>query len=247
MKLLNYHDGDFHVAHFQGYCHVAYTAVIAEMKKTPIKIPDDVTVVTMANAPDNCLLIKQLKANKMPFLNHAEPGGDWKNTMKPGYIRKSLDEVRTEYALILDAGDVLLTGDLTDIVARFKAYTFDGIPGSTAAKALKMLFGASKNNHPNMLIDKVYGRDYRGEFRYLNAGTAFGYTDYCKAFYKEVDRLIWEDELKAPNHSEQFFVRHVFKDRMDAVDFDYKCDIFQTFGKTEAECLDVEENIYRIV
>ena len=82
-----------------------------------------------------------------------------------------------------------------------------------------------------MVIDKIERRDWYGEFKYLNAGTAFGLTDTLKEFYELVVQKM--RELNDGSTSEQYYVRHVFADTQDWVGIDYNANIMQTFGKTE--------------
>jgi hypothetical protein len=231
MKVLNHHESDFLIAHFQGVSIKTYPVLIENYKKAGIKpVPDSVTIVTIWNQQLDSLLTSQLKKNGIGFINEAEIGEEWVNTKKIEYIRKGLDRVKTEYVLILDAGDVLLAKDLTGIIDRFKDYD------------RKLLFGATKSNYPKLLIDKIHDRDFRGDFCYLNAGTAFGYTEYAKDFYSRAAKIL-DTYYKVPYNSEQFIIRHTFKDCTDEVDFDYNSSIFQTFGQTEIKYIGDERYV----
>ncbi|MDR1754391.1 MAG: hypothetical protein LBR74_05730 [Eubacterium sp.] len=235
MKILNHKDKEFYAAHFQGNCHVYWMPFVAELSARKVTLPKDLTIVTVASVPEKNMLIKQLKHSDTPFINDAESSGIWKNTKKIGYIIKSLERVSTQYVLVLDAGDVLLSGDLTGIVKTFKEY------------GKKLIFGATKSNHPNMSIDMISDRDFRGEFKYINAGTCIGETGYALEFYRAAKDILDNGELDNPINSEQFIIRHTFKDRTTDVDFDYECSLFQTFGKAIQEIIDLENNVYRIV
>ncbi|MDR1755238.1 MAG: hypothetical protein LBR74_10170 [Eubacterium sp.] len=249
MRVLNYNNDFFFAAHFQGGCYIEFQPLCDGFNGMEIKLPDNVSIVTVANFPENCMLIKQLEKNGIPYLNEVEFGREWSNTLKPRYIRKALNRVETEYVLILDAMDILLTGDLSDIAERFNQTGRERIQTGMVKQGfdLKLLFNATKSNYPKLLIDKVWGRDFRGEYRYLNAGACFGYTAYAKEFYKKADMLVCEDIIYNPNHSEQMIVRHIFKDCTDEVDFDYECKIFQTFSKSELMVLDGKNEIYKIL
>ena len=50
-------------------------------------------------------------------------------------------------------------------------------------------------------------------------------------FYRNVKKEIKKDYIKV--ESEQYYVRKVFDKNQDTVFFDYKCNIFQCFHKTE--------------
>jgi hypothetical protein len=109
-----------------------------------------------------------------------------------------------------------------------------------------LIFNATKTNYPNELIDRIADRDFRGDYRYLNAGACFGLTECAKELYDAADRLLYEDALYNPRKSEQLVIRHAFKDMTDRVDFDWKCNIFQTFGNTEVKII-VENEKFAII
>jgi hypothetical protein len=235
MQILNHNETAFSIAHFQGNSYYGYIAVAEYFKNQAIVLPENITIVTACNNPGKSMLIEQLEKNGIAFINMAKKGGSWNNLKKPGYINKALKEVTTEFVFILDAADVLFTGAGLDKL--FEHFNESG---------KKLIFNATKNNYPNELIDKVPDRDFRGEFRYLNAGCCFGRTDTAALFYGDVRDLIEADTVHNPKKSEQLVVRHIFKDRTEEVDFDCKCNIFQTFGGTELKFLEGNER-YAIV
>jgi hypothetical protein len=220
MKILNHNQAEFCVAHFQGHCASEYPSAIEHFQDQYIVLPENLEIVTVTNQPEDSMLIKQLIRNNIPFHNKAIPGGYWNNLMKIDYIREALEEVKSEYVLILDAGDVLLNHKIKDILQRFLSYK------------KKLIFGATKNNYPNILVDKIHDRDFRGEFRYFNAGTCLGFTTYCREFYLKASHVLAEDKVYNPAKSEQLIIRHIFKDTTEDVDFDYRSELFQTFNRT---------------
>jgi hypothetical protein len=235
MQILNYREEEFSIAHFQGNSYYGYMAVADYFKQQPVAVPQNVTIITACNNPGTSMLIEQLGKNGIAFINKAKKGGSWSNLKKPACISKALEEVTNEYVLILDAADVLFTGTGLDrLLDSFDGYGKD------------LIFNATKSNYPNELIDRIPDRDFRGEFRYLNAGCCFGKTGAAVEFYAAVQGLIEAGTVYNPKKSEQLVVRHIFKDRTESVDFDYKCNIFQTFGRTELKFLEGEER-YAIV
>lgn len=231
MKVLNYEGYEFCAAHFQGGTHVGFTNIVEHIKKQNLSLPHNIEIVTACNIPDHAMLINQLNDNNISYHNKAEKGGYWNNLKKIGYIHEALKDVKSEYVLILDAGDVLLTPSVKDILQLFRSYS------------KKLIFGATKNNYPDLLIDKIQDRDFRGEFRYLNAGTCFGTTEYCKIFYKKASDILNEQRIYNPAKSEQLIIRHAFKYATEEVDFDYKCRLFQTFGSVVVKETETE-NFY---
>ena len=217
MKILNHNRKEFCVAHFQSKCQSNYPQVIEVINKQDIVIPEDVEIITVTNRQNVSILVEQLKKFNIGFINKVPQGIYWTNLKKIGYIIEGLLEVKSKYALILDADDVLLTKDIINIVDKFSLYN------------KKLIFGATKNNHPDYVIDKIYDRDFRGEYRYLNAGSCFGTVDFCLEFYTKTNEILQTVIIYNPYKSEQLIIRNAFKDVTDLVDFDYQCKLFQTF------------------
>ena len=233
MQIVNYNGKEFCVAHFQGNCISSYPQIIDEINNQDIRIPKDMEIVTVTNHPETSILVEQLNKHHIDFINKVPQGCYWTNLKKIGYIIEGLQEVKSKYALILDASDVLLTKDVIHIVDKF------------ASLQKKLIFGATKNNFPDLLIDKIHDRDFRGDFRYLNAGTCFGTLDGCMDFYLRANEILQHILNYNPYNSEQLIIRETFKDATEYVDFDYQCTLFQTFGCTHIR--EMNGNSYMII
>lgn len=143
----------------------------------------------------------------------------------------ALEHLDTEWALVLDSRDVLLCGPLDPIFERFATYAKPQGGPVMPWRSIKVLFGATKNNHPAVTIDKLRDRDWLGEFKYLNAGTVLGRTADLLTFYRCAAEI--QEQVDNPWDSEQFLVRHTFARHTDTVGFDWRCSIFQTFGRVD--------------
>jgi hypothetical protein len=183
----------------------------------PCTIPPWVGVISCCSklAINAAKLFQQFDKNRIPYLNPARDIVEWQNKMKPGLILSAIDALpyRCTHVLQLDALDVMLNGDFGAAIHAYKEY---GVP---------VLFGASRNNYPNRIIDKVRDRDWRGNFRYLNAGTSFGVRKKMRDFYEIVSKIDIED-----NENEQILVRIAFSECQSWVDYDWRCCMFQTFS-----------------
>ena len=218
MHILNHNKSEFCVAHFQGKCQSSFPEIVSEINAQDIRLPDNVEIVTVTNHPETSILAEQLSRYSIKYINKVPPNCYWTNLKKIGYIVKGLQEVKSDYALILDASDVLLTKDVINITDKFTSFR------------KKIIFGATKNNYPDLLIDKIPDRDFRGDFRYLNAGTCFGATNDCLNFYLRANEILQHNLIYNPLRSEQLIIREAFKGVTEQVDFDYQCILFQTFG-----------------
>lgn len=194
-----------------------------------VQLPSNIQIVTCSNNEEQSILIQQLKRNHISFLNVVPQGCVWDNRNKIKYILEALRYVTSEYVLILDANDVLLEGDLSDLVEVLQA------------SGKKLLYNATCNNYPNVDIDTVPDREERGKFRYLNAGCCVGTTQYARRFYRHALTYFGLDNQW---NSEQFIIRHAFKDRLRYVDFDWQSRIFQTV----AGCIVLKKsNLWKVV
>jgi len=231
MQILNHNRSEFCIAHFQGKCQSLYPQITDEINKQEIRMPDNVEIVTITNQPQTAMLVEQLNKYNIDFINKAPLGCYWTNLKKIGYIIDGLQEVKSKYALILDASDVLLTKDIINIADKFASFQ------------KKVMFGATKSNYPDLVIDKIHDRDFRGDFRYLNAGTCFGAVEDCLDFYSRANEILKNEVIYNPSRSEQLIIRETFKDATEYVDFDYQCILFQTFGYADIREVNVDSYI----
>lgn len=232
MELINDNDKNIPILHFQGTAKLFYSNLM-NLIKCDNNLPNDLSIVTTFNNYEIAILVQQLDSLNIPYINKVPLGSGWVNTLKPHYIIKALKDVNTKYVLILDANDILLNGSLETVINDFLKYN------------IKLLFNATKNNYPPITIDKIRDRDWRGDFKYFNAGACIGETNYALQFYEKCYNLMKSGSIPNPLNSEQLIVRHIFSEYTDEIDFDWKRNIFTTFGNTEL--IKINEDKYRIV
>ena len=227
-KILNYHGTEVNICHFQGRSMSDFPLVIQYLynKKIGGEKPEDLTVITTETDPANAVLTQQLFLNDIPYINSANADVlEWSNIHKINFLIDALEKTETKYALMLDGRDVVIN-------------TIEGIMEKYKATGLKMLFNASKNNFPRAEIDRIHDRDWRGNFKYFNAGCCIGETAEFLKFYKECRDLIPTLSDVEVFNSEQYIIRHGFAKYSEDlnnkfVDFDWECNIFQTFSQTK--------------
>lgn len=153
------------------------------------------------------------------------------NTQVDKYLKKRLDyytiqriidtleNVGTEYTII--------SKDMNTIV-----YRFEDIIGKFNATGLDILFSASKVNKPNIVIDIINNRDWRGDFRYFCCDCCIGKTDTLLQFFKRCKNFVNVQDV----YTYEYIVRNIFQQCITnqdiLVDFDFRCNIFQNFNKT---------------
>ena len=243
--VVNYHSIPVNVSHFQGTSRERLPEFMDQVNKLSVlEKPDNLTILTTFTDPDMCILYQQLKKsgidciNSYDYLDNLEDG-QWNMTKKIDMIREGLKRVNTDYVLICDGYDVYIN-------------TFDNILEKFQKTKLRMLFNGTKNNFPWAHIDRIPYRDWRGEFRYFNAGCAIGYVEDFKKFYDECSEMI--NKISNPWESEQYVLRAVFANYSEYVDtenaymdFDWECNIFQTYVNTVVIKLYENQEIYAIL
>lgn len=245
LVVVNYHSTPVNVSHFQGTSRERLPEFMdLVLSKSVLELPDDLTILTTYTDPDKCILYQQLKKhgiaclNTYDYLNNLDDGV-WDMTKKVDMIREGLKHVTTKYVLISDGYDVYIN-------------TFENILQKFEKTGLRMLFNGTKNNFPWTHIDRVPYRDWRGEYRYFNAGCAIGYTEDFKKFYDDCALMI--PELNNPWGSEQYILRAVFAKYSENVDtpeaymdFDWECNIFQTYVNSIVLKLYNNQEIYAVL
>lgn len=181
--------------------------------------PENVTILTFATGKKSFPLLKQLKNNNIPFINCIPTRKEgWINKKKIPYLVEFIDQVQTDYVLVLDAIDILLTEDMSELITRFRKEDAD------------ILYNASKFDYPTLKI--VEGENL--DFPYLNAGALMGYTSKVKDFY----------QFTLDNHykhcmnnvlSEQIRIRVARENypTKDKIKVDIGCKIFQTLCQVD--------------
>lgn len=244
LLVLNYHSSPINVSHFQGTSRERlpeFMSLVNEQSK--LVLPKDLTVVTTYTDEEACILYQQLKQNGISCVNSFDYAvnfdGVWDMTKKIDMILAALDHVTTKYALICDGYDVFIN-------------SFDNIIPKFESTGLKMFFNGTKNNFPLTHVDRMPYRDWRGEYRYFNAGCAIGFVDDFKYFYEECSKIL--PTISNPWNSEQLVLRSVFARYSEDVDtdkrymdFDWECNIFQTYVNSVVLKLFNNQPIYAVL
>lgn len=238
MEILNHKKKPFNVCHFQGRSFGAYSMLFKGVSENKLTKPDNLDVITFFNNKNNAMLAIQLDKHNIPYFNgFTNFDKKWDNRLKISSAIDVLKKCTNEIVMLLDANDVLIL-------------SFDNIIEKFKSTGKRILFNATSNNYPDVLIDKVRNRDFLGKFRYFNAGCCIGYREDVLTFYKQCKEFMDSNPYN-PWNSEQFIVRNIFAKYLEnedySVDFDYECNIFQTFANTKIEKITTnEDDRYRV-
>lgn len=243
MELKNFNGEEVNILHFQGALGDLYDSNYRERLNNKLILPNNLSIITTFTDWTHQGVHHQLEYNNIPYINaYKLEYGDWYMPNKVEYIRKALDEVNTEFVLILDCYDVTINS-FNNIFDKFFEYNTD------------ILWNATANNYPVMLIDRIPERDYLGHFNNLNAGCVMGYTESLKDYYDWAIKIHKNpDEYPNIYESEQYLIRVVFShfsefmisDHKCPVKFDYNCKIFACVGRSILAFENDEHTIARI-
>ena len=243
--VVNFHSTPINISHFQGTSRERLDEFMDLVKtKSILELPKKLTILTTYTDPEKCILYQQLNSqnikclNTLDFLNNLDEEG-WSMTKKIDLIREGLKHVKTDLVLICDGYDVYIN-------------SFDNIIQKFEKTGLRMLFNGTKNNFPATHVDRIPYRDWRGEYRYFNAGCAIGYKNDFIKFYDDCSEII--DQVSNPWDSEQLILRHIFAKYSEQVntqnaymDFDWECNIFQTYVNSIVLKLYKNQEVYAVL
>ena len=232
------------ISHFPGWTRYKYKNLIDKMASIKIGgLPENLQIITCVDddsvAYGKSPLINQLNKNGIPFINAAEHKDvyPWVNNKKIQLLYDALQNVTSEYCLILDGIDVAINDDLSDIINIYKTYN------------KKIIYNATPWMHPKVVIDVIDNRkELYGKYCFLNAGCCIGETKALQDFYNEIleffNNTPKDDQFWA---SEQYYVRRVFSNHMDTVFFDYDCKLFQVWHRTEVNLPQIDSKTGNII
>lgn len=198
---------------------------------------DEILIVTWNNF-ESSVLEECLIKRQIPFSVLGKHIPIWNNLQKFVLTLDIIENSKCEYILGLDSHDVLLLGDLTNILKKFKS------------KNCEILFNCEKKFYPNFNNKYfVENKNFQQKvskscFKYLNSGCWIGKKDFCKKLFEECSKVrLWEmfdctNKLKLYN-CDQSVVHGVFKKYYPKIQLDYNCDIFFNISFAEEKDLKV--------
>lgn len=166
------------------------------------KKADNITIITIVTSDrvETSPLLRQLLNNNNPFINAAdfiEQEKKWQKNDKIYLYQKALNQVETEYTILLDANDVIILNDLDeDFINEWKEFNCD------------ILFNGSEYLYPKdshiLTIESEYPFFCQ---HYLNCGVCFGRTEEIRKLYDKAAEIANEK-----HDSEQYWIREAIRE-----------------------------------
>lgn len=219
MKDLNYvnKDGEIlHVLHFPGHGLGDFIHIIDINKKRKFTILPDISIISTMNRScwESSPIKYQCELNSITIYNTALREAEWNNTLKIDHILRCLDQISTQYALLVDGRDVVITADLDEkFIEKFKKFN------------KPILYNGTPAAYPKVAIEPLEELfQIRGKQKFLNAGVCFGEVEALKTFYARCAEI----SAKLPdNKSEQLIVRMARQEMKDLVAIDHNNELFR--------------------
>lgn len=238
-NILNWRgDSEQNIFHFQGKARYHYEKLFDEMSQLRLNNDPRLVIVTCASDETLSPLINQYKQSNIPYVNIYRPryyAGGWSNTLKMSLFIEFLKTLSNDQIVLFTDGYDVAVRSLDAIYDRFKQ------------KKKRIVFNATKHNYPDVSIDRLYNRDFIGEFKYFNAGCCIGYAGDLLKFYEEAKSIL-DRGVYNPWDSEQLIIRMAWakysEQESDFIGIDSDCSIFQTLGSTRIQ---KQEDKYLIV
>lgn len=179
--------------------------------------PNDLTIITFNNTNEKMLLENRLDASNTEYVLLGKEVEKWTNPHKIELLKDFLPSVKTEFILVLDCCDVIISSDLSKIIDDFKTFNCN------------VLYNASSVVYPAEIhyssIEKIICNDF---FNHLNSGCFIGYKDYCLELYTEAYKF--EDKITVEHYySDQIRLKALYVQRYPEIKIDSNCKIFQLF------------------
>jgi len=215
-------DGErLYILHFSGVTYDSFGHLIAEKNKdTKITVDEDISIISPVNEDfyNKSPLMRQLENSGIQLYNSEAAFNDtkWNNTRKINYVLECLDKVKTKYALITDARDVIFVNNLDK--SFIEAYKSFGKP---------ILYNSTSTRFPNVQVEPQEEIDELFTYnKFLNAGVCFGEVEALKKFYKHCLEI--KDTFEN-NYSEQLIIRTARLDMPELIAIDYDAKIIRNY------------------
>ena len=197
MNYYTYTGNKMYVAHFSGATKEIFPATIDKVKDITFNMPKNLSIITAVtdNVKSDSPIIYQLNKNKTSYINMVDRT-EWSDIKKLEYIIQGLQNTSTDYCLIVDGLDVVITGDMDEALGIFKNMDYD------------VLFNASMYNTPKEDIEDIGDREQYGKFRYFNDGCCIGKTASLLKVYQDAYQYYKSGEFNSD--MAQYYLRKSF-------------------------------------
>lgn len=193
---LNSDSEPLYILHFPGTGISGHEYMIERELDRKIKISDNLSIISIMEQKcwQSSPIKIQCQNNRIPIYNPAFHETSWNNTLKIKYILQSLNDLLTDYILILDGRDTLIVNDLDDkFISRFKQLN------------QPIIYNGTPVAYPKISVETLQELiQINGKQKFLNAGVCIGERTALINFYTKAEKI---NEQHPDNQSEQYIIR----------------------------------------
>lgn len=205
--------------------------------------PKNLEILTFNSKEEETILENNLKNLNIDFTVLGKGINPWINKNKISCALDFLKKEKSEYTAGLDANDVILINDISNIIQLFEKYECD------------LLFGAELIFWPDCGIDEIKKFEENissGCFRFLNSGTWIGKTKKCIELFEEANNFKSNSVIKEKKinyhvplkNSDQFIWHFLYKKYYPKIKTDNLCEIFQNSAYCKKETLQIRNKFF---
>ena len=191
-------------------------------KEWNVFLPEEVSIITFNNREKKCLE-KNLDSIGLNYHVLGKEIKLWSNTNKIRLLSEFLPNIKTKYVLVMDADDVLVVRELSNLINEFEEYYCE------------ILFNASNFFYPETedgFYKKKEDEIVNDFFNHLNSGCFLGKTVFVSELYNMASS--YQDEVtKKYHYSDQIIIKKFYVDLFPKIKIDHKCNIFQIFHSSK--------------
>lgn len=235
-KYLNKDKEALYILHFPGNGISSNLNILEDNLNREIKMSDKLSIISIMDKKcfDISYVAKQCEKNNIKIYNTALDISKWNNTLKISHILNCLQEIDTEYVLILDGRDTCIVNDLNDDFIK-KYLSFD----------VPIVFNGTPFAYPKCTIETLQELlTMNGIHKFLNAGVCVGTRTALIEFYTKAAVI---NKNHAYNNSEQYIIRLCKMENSDCVKVDSECKLFRIIHQTDTDIKIVDECTYQII
>jgi len=225
-----------YVLHFPGTGLEGHIDMVQKNLDRTFFVSEKISIISIMNEQcyKDSFIAHQCKKNNVHIYNSALEEINWKNTVKIQHILKCLNEINTEYALILDGRDTLIVNNLLeDFIQTYKEFN------------KPIVYNGTSVAYPNVPIEDIKELIHiRGKQRYLNAGVCFGEKNALLSFYEKANKI---KETLINNNSEQLIIRMCRCQNPEMVAIDYNNELFRIVHNYDTNIIEMEGDNYILI
>lgn len=189
-------DNEIYILHFPYRFKRDYKEVMFDYaENVKIQLPENISLISPITADkiDESPLHLQCELSNVKYYNYEKINEQkWRKELKPYYINEILQDITTDYCIILDGSDTVFCDDATDIIEKFNTCDKD------------IIYNDNMSKTPSVVPGK-----YQCFYHHINGGACIGKIAALKEIYGEIAKRIPNTNIHNEyGHLEISYINH---------------------------------------